>query len=66
MYPHQHTHAGSLWFSRIEDTNPPVRQYEAAHGYWIPGNARDALVAIFRFVHPDQVEDFLRSALGVS
>jgi hypothetical protein len=45
MYPHQHDqHTGSLWFSRIDRYLPGS---EIPYAYWIPGNAKDALMAIF-------------------
>ncbi|MCA2265182.1 hypothetical protein A5626_01705 [Mycobacterium marseillense] len=44
-YPHQHhEHPDALWFSRIDFYKPA---YEAPYGYWIPGNAKDALMAVF-------------------
>jgi len=33
----------------------------AAYGYWIPGNARDALLAIFLRGHKDAVIEALRA-----
>ena len=32
-------------------------------GHWIPDNAKDALVAIFLFVPPDQIYGFLRGLI---
>jgi hypothetical protein len=44
-YPHQHEdHSDALWFSRIDFYKPA---YEIPYGYWIPGNAKDALMAVF-------------------
>jgi hypothetical protein len=33
--------------------------YETAYGYWTPGNARDALLAIFLRGHTDAVIEAL-------
>lgn len=45
-YPHEYDHPnGGFYFSRLADQNNIA--YEHAYGYWIPGNARDALLAIF-------------------
>lgn len=41
-YPDQH---GGQYFSRLADQNNTA--YEIAYGYWIPGAARDALLAVF-------------------
>ncbi|MGV0853039.1 hypothetical protein [Mycolicibacterium phlei] len=44
-YPYQHAeHQGELWFSRIDRYFPA---YEVPYGYWIPGDATEALLAIF-------------------
>jgi hypothetical protein len=44
-YPHHHDeHTAGLWFSRIDRYRPSD---EIPYGYWIPGNAKDALQAIF-------------------
>jgi hypothetical protein len=44
-YPHHHPeHPDGLWFSRIDRFFPA---YEIPYGYWIPGDARDALMAVF-------------------
>jgi hypothetical protein len=45
-YPHQYDspHDG-FYFSRLADQSNTA--YEYAYGYWIPGNAKDALLAIF-------------------
>ena len=44
-YPRHHLeHPDCLWFSLI-DRNMPG--YEIPYGYWIPGNAKDALMAVF-------------------
>lgn len=47
-YPHQHENGNTLWFSRIAEQGRPLG-YEAAYGYWIPGSAQEALVAVFLF-----------------
>lgn len=44
-YPHHHAeHTGSLRFSRIDRYLPGS---EIPYAYWIPGDAKDALMAIF-------------------
>lgn len=46
IYPHQYEGPfGQLRFSRLADQVNPA--YQDAYGYWVPGNARDALLAIF-------------------
>ena len=47
-YPHQHENSEFLRFSRIAEQDRNL-SYENAYGYWVPGNAKDALVAIFLF-----------------
>src|ERR1700746_1865642 len=45
-YPHRYEDPyGELYFSRLADQKNTA--YEMAYGYWVPGNARDALLAIF-------------------
>ena len=44
-YPHHHLeHPDCLWFSLIDSYMPGC---EIPYGYWIPGNAKDALLAVF-------------------
>jgi hypothetical protein len=44
-YPHHHLeHPYCLWFSWIDRYMPG---YEIPYGYWVPGNAKDALMAVF-------------------
>lgn len=33
--------------------------YEGAYGYWVPGDAMEAIVALFVFLPPDEIKDFL-------
>jgi hypothetical protein len=64
-YPHHHEeHTGSLRFSRIDRYLPGS---EIPYAYWIPGNARDALMAIFLLgVERDAVVSAFQSVLGHS
>ena len=63
-YPYQHEDPrGGLRFSRLADQANPA--YEDAYGYWIPGNARDALLAIFLFGQMSEVMEAV-SALADS
>jgi hypothetical protein len=58
IYPHRYEDAlGGLHFSRLADQNNIA--YEMAYGYWIPGNARDALLAIFLRGRMDEVVEAL-------
>jgi len=42
-----------FWLSRLAATDRRLAsEYEVAYGRWIPGNARDALVAILAIQHP--------------
>lgn len=43
-FPHQHQQDDCLWFSRINRYFPG---YEIPYGYWVPGNAKDALLGVF-------------------
>ena len=61
-YPHQHENGKYLWFSRIADQGRNL-SYEGAYGYWVPGNAREALVAIYLFGYAPDVFDQARQAL---
>jgi hypothetical protein len=65
LYPYQHhEHEGGLWFSRFGNYFPG---YEVPYGYWIPGKANDALMAVF--VHgAERAEIFaeLHAALDVN
>jgi len=47
-YPHMSETESSLRFSRFAEQHRNLA-YEAAYGYWIPDNAKDALAAIFLF-----------------
>ncbi len=62
-YPHRYENplGDDLYFSRLAHQKNTA--YEAAYGYWIPGNARDALLAIFLRGHTDEVIEALRAAL---
>jgi hypothetical protein len=47
---------GGLWFSRLRETDPRAgTPYEQEYGYWIPGDACDALKAVFVFATDEQV-----------
>lgn len=47
-YPHRYDDPhGQLRFTRLTDQVNPA--YEDAYGYWVPGNARDALLAVVLF-----------------
>lgn len=44
-YPHQHReHHGSLRFSRLDSYSPG---YEDPYAFWIPGDTKEALMAVF-------------------
>jgi hypothetical protein len=59
-YPHEYDDPhGGLYFSRLADQNNTA--YEYAYGYWIPGSARDALLAIFLRGRMDEVMEALRA-----
>jgi hypothetical protein len=62
-YPHHHEeHPAGLWFSRIDRYVP---SQEVPYAYWIPGNAKDALMAIFLLgVERDAVVSAFQSVLG--
>jgi hypothetical protein len=61
-YPHRYEDDnGDLRFSRLANQNNTA--YEAAYGYWIPGNARDALLAIFLIGRLDEVKAALNAVL---
>lgn len=64
-YPHQHEHDRCLWFSRIAEQNRNLA-YESAYGYWIPGNAKDALLAAFCFGNPDDILPHLVLAIAAA
>jgi hypothetical protein len=55
-YPHPY---GELYFSRLAGQYNTA--YEMAYGYWIPGNARDALLAIFLLGQMDEVLEAWRA-----
>jgi hypothetical protein len=48
IYPHQYDspHDG-FYFSRLADQSNTAYEYAYAYGYWVPGDAKDALLAIF-------------------
>ena len=59
-YPHRYEDPfGQLHLSRLPDQVNLA--YEAAYGYWIPGNAREALLAIFLIGAADEVTDALKA-----
>jgi hypothetical protein len=63
-YPYKYDQPnGSLYFSRLADQNNTA--YEG-YGYWIPGNARDALLAIFVRGQIDEINEALKTALNYS
>jgi hypothetical protein len=55
-YPHMSEREHDLWFSREEP-----RGYEELYGYWIPGDAKDALLAIFLFGETQALDDALHA-----
>lgn len=58
-YPHEYPDPyGGLYFSRLAGQGNTA--YESAYGYWIPGNAREALLAIFL---RGRMDDVVREAL---
>jgi hypothetical protein len=58
-YPYRYEDPyGGPHFSRLTAQYNTV--YEAAYGYWIPGNARDALLAIFLRGQVDEVMEAWR------
>lgn len=61
-YPHQYDNPnGGLYFSRLAGQTNIA--YEMSYGYWIPGNARDALLAIFLVGQMDAITEVLRDSL---
>lgn len=58
-YPNQYDspHDG-FYFSRLADQSNNANEY--AYGYWIPGNAKDALLAIFLRGAVNEVMEALR------
>ncbi|CAJ1505297.1 hypothetical protein [[Mycobacterium] burgundiense] len=53
FYPHLHRYPdGRMWFTRFSDS---ASAYEIEYGYWIPGSARDALLAIFLLGQEDEL-----------
>lgn len=61
IYPHKYCDPHCLYFSRLADQINTA--YESAYGYWVPDNARDALLAIFLRGRKDEVVEAL-SALA--
>lgn len=58
-YPHQFPGPnGSYYFSRPADAHPG---YDMEYGYWVPGNARDALLGIFVRGRQEDVAEALKS-----
>lgn len=45
-YPNRMDRQTDIWFSRFGDTHPG---YEMEYGYWIPGDAKEALAAVYLF-----------------
>ena len=57
-YRHKYTATdGRMRFSRLAEQEN--LNYEEAYGYWIPGNAKDALLAVFIFGGSSEVADSL-------
>jgi hypothetical protein len=61
-YPHRYEDTFGLHFSRLAGQNNTA--YEVAYGYWIPRNARDALVAIFLRGQKDAILETLTAVFG--
>lgn len=59
-YPHRYENLdGTRHFSRLADQANTA--YEMAYGYWIPGDAREALLAIFLLGSRDAFAEALRT-----
>jgi hypothetical protein len=64
-YPYRYDYPdGNLRLSRLANQNNPA--YESAYGYWVPGNAREALLAIFVRGDLDEIVDALKTSLDGS
>lgn len=62
-YPHPAGNPGGrIRFSRLADQTTPG--YEEAYGYWIPGNAREALVAVCVLGQSAEVDETVAAALA--
>lgn len=55
-YPRVHDNGTGRWFSRLPDSR--VFDYEREYGYWIPGNAQEALAAVFLIGEIDKPIDY--------
>lgn len=63
-YPHPAGNPGGrIRFSRLADQTTPG--YEEAYGYWIPGNAREALIAVSVLGQGSEVDETVATALAV-
>lgn len=64
-YPHHHEeHTGGLWFSRLARYTPGD---EIPYAYWLPGDAKNALMAIFLLgVERDAVVSAFQSVMLAS
>jgi hypothetical protein len=62
-YPYEYPFPyDGLYFSRLVGQENTA--YEFTFGYWVPGNARDALLAVFLIGRMDEVMEALRTAVA--
>ena len=60
-YPNEYADGDTLIHTRFEGSRLPYGSHESAYGFWIPGNARAALVAVVLGGPQDTMRVFLES-----